>query len=103
MSARPRPTTAPPGRNAASSTATHETRTISTPPGLVELLRADIKRYDTTPDGRIFQTARGGILQDSAYIAVWAEARKEALTPPSSGRHSAGAPTTCGTRRCRCG
>jgi integrase len=33
------------------------------------------------PRRRIFQTAQGGILQDSAYGAVWTEARKEALTP----------------------
>ena len=60
--------------------AVHETRTIPIPPDLVKLLRAHIKRYGTTPDGRIFQTARSGILQDSAYGAVWAEARKAALT-----------------------
>ena len=61
--------------------ADHETRTIPIPPELVRLLRAHIKRYGTTTDGRIFQTARGGILQDSAYGAVWTEARKQALTP----------------------
>jgi integrase len=61
--------------------ADHETRTIPIPPELVKLLRAHIKRCGTTPDGRIFQTARGGILQDSAYGAVWTQARKEALTP----------------------
>ena len=44
------------------------------------MLRAYIRRYGTTPDGRIFQTTRGGIIQDSAYSAVWAEARKQALT-----------------------
>ena len=60
--------------------AAHETRTIPIPPDLVKLLRAHIKRYGTTPDGRILQTSRGGILQDSAYSAVWAEARKKALT-----------------------
>jgi hypothetical protein len=54
--------------------AEHETPTLPIPPELVKLLRAHIRRYGTTPDGRIFQTARGGILQDSAYIAVWAEA-----------------------------
>jgi integrase len=42
--------------------AAHETRTIPIPPELVKLLRAHIKRYGTTPDGRIFRTARGGIL-----------------------------------------
>jgi len=60
--------------------AAHETRTIPIPPDLVELLRVHIRRYGTTPDGRIFQTTRGGIIQDSAYSAVWAEARKTALT-----------------------
>ena len=61
--------------------ADNETRTIPIPPELVRLLRAHIKRYGTTPDGRIFQTARGGILQDSGYNEVWTEARKQALTP----------------------
>jgi integrase len=61
--------------------ATRETRTIPIPPELVKLRRAHIERYCTTPDGRIFRTARGGIIQDSAYSAVWAEARKKALTP----------------------
>jgi integrase len=60
--------------------AEHGTWTIPIPPELVKLLRGHIKRYGTTPDGRIFQTARGGIIQDSAYSAVWAEARKQALT-----------------------
>jgi integrase len=60
--------------------AASETRTIPVPPELVRLLRAHIKRYGTTPDGRVFQTSRGGIIQDSAYSAVWAEARQAALT-----------------------
>jgi integrase len=59
----------------------HETRAIPVPPDLVQLLRAHLRRYGTTADGRVFQTTRGGILQDSAYGAVWAEARKVALTP----------------------
>jgi integrase len=59
--------------------ADNETRTIPIPPELARLLRAHIKRYGTTPDGRIFQTARGGILQDSGYNEVWAEARQKAL------------------------
>jgi integrase len=58
--------------------ADNETRTIPIPPVLVRLLRAHIKRFGTTLDGRIFQTARGGILQDSGYNEVWTEA---ALTP----------------------
>jgi integrase len=53
--------------------AEHETRAILIPPELVRLLRADIRRYGTTPDGRIFQAARGGVIHYSAYSAVWAE------------------------------
>jgi integrase len=59
----------------------NETRTIPIPPVLVRLLRAHIKRYGTPLDGRVFQTARGGILQDSGYNEVWDQARREALTP----------------------
>jgi integrase len=60
--------------------AAHETRTVPIPPDLVTLLRAHVSRYGTAPDGRTFQTARGGIIQDSAYSAVWDQARKRALT-----------------------
>ena len=61
--------------------AQHETRSIPIPPVLVQILRAHLRRYGTTPDGRIFRTARGGIIQDSAYSADWAAARAAALTP----------------------
>ncbi len=61
--------------------ADNETRTIPVPPVLVRLLRAHIKRFGATIDGRVFQTARGGILQDSGYNEVWDQARREALTP----------------------
>jgi integrase len=40
--------------------AAQETRTIPIPPELVRLLRAHIRRYGTTPDGRVFQTTREG-------------------------------------------
>ena len=62
--------------------ADNETGTIPIPPVLVRLLRAHIKMFGTAPDGRIFQTARGGILQDSGYNEVLNQARKTALTPP---------------------
>jgi hypothetical protein len=58
-----------------------ETRSIPIPPVLVQLLRAHLKKYGTGPGGRVFQTARGGIIQDSAYTAVWQAARQTALTP----------------------
>ncbi|HEY0932963.1 MAG TPA: hypothetical protein VGD91_04385, partial [Trebonia sp.] len=61
--------------------AASETRAIPIPPELARLLRAHLKRHGMAPDGRVFQTARGGILQDSGYNEVWNEARREALTP----------------------
>jgi integrase len=61
--------------------AQHETRSVPIPAVLAQMLRAHLKRYGTAPDGRIFRTARGGLIQDSAYSAVWADARTAALTP----------------------
>jgi hypothetical protein len=46
------------------------------PPPRARTQRVHIRRYGTTPDGRVFQTSRGGIIQDSAYSAVWADARQ---------------------------
>jgi integrase len=60
--------------------AASEMRSIPIPPALVTLLRAHLKTYGTTPDGRLFRTARGGTLQDSACSAVWQAARAAALT-----------------------
>jgi integrase len=61
--------------------AANEMRPIPIPPALVALLRAHLKTYGTTPDGRLFRTARGGTLQDSAYSAVWQAARTAVFTP----------------------
>ena len=58
-----------------------EMRAIPIPPALVALLRTHLKTYGTTPDGRLFRTARGRPLQDSAYSAVWQAGRTAALTP----------------------
>ncbi len=79
--------------------AQHETRSIPIPPVLVRLLRARLKRYGTAPDGRIFFTVRGGLIQDSAYIAVWQDARAVALPPAQQASLLAGAalrPAACG-------
>jgi integrase len=61
--------------------AASETRTVPIPPDLVQLLRVHLKQHGTAPDGRVFQTTRGGILQDSGYNEVWTQARQNALTP----------------------
>ncbi|TBO56780.1 site-specific integrase [Streptomyces kasugaensis] len=56
-------------------------RQVPIPPELVSLLRWHVTAYGTAPDGRLFQTQRGGLIQDTGYGEVWAEARSRALTP----------------------
>jgi integrase len=58
-----------------------ETRSIPIPPALCRLLRAHIDAYGTSPDGRLFRTARGGPLNPTGYGDVWHRARPLALTP----------------------
>jgi len=55
-------------------------RRVPIPPELVALLRWHVTAYGTAPDGRVFQTMRGGLVQDTGYGEVWAEARARALT-----------------------
>ncbi|PWI44666.1 site-specific integrase [Streptomyces sp. ICBB 8177] len=56
-------------------------RRVPIPPELVALLRWHLTAYGTAPDGRVFQTMRGGLIQDTGYGEVWAEARSRALSP----------------------
>jgi len=56
-------------------------RTVPIPPELVALLRWHVTAYGVAPDGRLFSTQRGGLIQDTGYGEVWAEARSRALTP----------------------
>ena len=58
-----------------------ETRSIPIPPVLVAMLRAHLARYGTSPDGRLFRTARGGPLNDTGWGEVWQRARPLALSP----------------------
>ncbi|XHM92832.1 hypothetical protein AB0761_21830 [Peterkaempfera sp. SMS 1(5)a] len=44
------------------------------------LLRWHLERFGTSPDGRLFRTSRGGMVQESGYGVVWAEARRLSLT-----------------------
>lgn len=55
-------------------------RPVRIPPELVALLHWHVTAYGTAPDGRLFQTQRGGLIQDGGYGEVWAEARSCALT-----------------------
>ncbi|GAA4983389.1 site-specific integrase [Yinghuangia aomiensis] len=61
------------------------TRPVPIPPELVAMLRWHIYLHGTAPDGRLFRTARGGLVQESGYGEVWATARKHALTSDQQG------------------
>ncbi|GAB2961450.1 tyrosine-type recombinase/integrase [Streptomyces heilongjiangensis] len=56
-------------------------RPVPIPPRLVALLRWHITVHGIASDGRLFRTARGGMVQESGYGEVWANARQEVLTP----------------------
>lgn len=56
-------------------------RWVPIPPELVSLLRWHLTVYGYAPDGRIFRTARGGIVQESGYGEVWRRAREATLSP----------------------
>ncbi|MBW8485107.1 site-specific integrase [Actinomadura parmotrematis] len=56
-------------------------RKVSVPPVLVKMIKEHIAEFGTAPDGRIFQTERGGVVGSTAYGDVWAETRPLALTP----------------------
>lgn len=60
-------------------------RAVPIPPDLVALLRWHIVAYGVAPDGRLFRAQRGGLIQDTGYGEVWAEARLRALTPAQRG------------------
>ncbi|NGO69340.1 tyrosine-type recombinase/integrase [Streptomyces boncukensis] len=61
--------------------AEEDSRPIPIPPALVRLLRAHISEHGVAPDGRLFRTSRGGLVQESGYGEVWAKAREKALAP----------------------
>jgi integrase len=58
-----------------------ETRPIPIPPAHVSLLREHIAEHGVGPDGRLFRTSRGGLVQESGYGVVWKKARELALSP----------------------
>ncbi|MFD5387580.1 tyrosine-type recombinase/integrase [Streptomyces sp. NPDC127074] len=58
-----------------------DVRHVPIPPGFVTMLREHLETYGAAPDGRLFRTARGGLVQESGYGEVWARARKAALGP----------------------
>ncbi|MEU7424406.1 site-specific integrase [Streptomyces sp. NPDC040750] len=61
--------------------AERESRIVPIPPHFVAMLRLHIARHGTAPDGRLFRTSRGGVIQDTGYGEVWADTRTFVLTP----------------------
>jgi integrase len=61
--------------------AVRDSRVVPIPPHFVAMLRWHLVRYGPAPDGRLFRTSRGGVIQDTGYGEVWAEARNVALSP----------------------
>jgi len=51
------------------------------PPVLVAMIREHVQTYGTAPDGRLFETYRGGIYLPSTLWHVLQKARERALTP----------------------
>ncbi|MFD9691047.1 tyrosine-type recombinase/integrase [Kitasatospora sp. NPDC059088] len=58
-----------------------DTRPVPIPPLYVAMLRDHIAAHGVAPDGRLFRTSRGGMVQESGYGVVWQRAREKALTP----------------------
>jgi integrase len=56
-------------------------RVVPIPPVLVRMLRRHLGEYGSTPDGRLFRGARGGMLSESVYGRAWHAARHAALSP----------------------
>ena len=78
-------------------------RSIWGRPALVGLLRALLKAYGTSPDERLFRTARGRLLRHSAYSAVWQAARSAVFTPAQQASPLGRPPTTYATPPSPCG
>ena len=56
-------------------------RVVPIPPVLVSMLCRHLGSHGTTPDGRLFRGARGGMVSESVYGRVWHAARRAALGP----------------------
>jgi integrase len=55
-------------------------RIVPCPPPLVAILRTHLKRFGTSPDGRLFRGKYGGPLSESLYGRAWQSARRAAFS-----------------------
>jgi integrase len=56
-----------------------DTRSVPIPPALVTILREHIEEFGTAADGRLFRTAKGGMIYDTTH--TWAVAWTLAPAP----------------------
>ncbi|MFI9783255.1 tyrosine-type recombinase/integrase [Kitasatospora sp. NPDC051984] len=61
--------------------ARNSTRTVPIPPIYVQRLRAHVEEFGLGLDGRLFQSATGGLVSTKEYSDVWKEARELVLPP----------------------
>ncbi|MFJ1753847.1 tyrosine-type recombinase/integrase [Kitasatospora sp. NPDC088134] len=61
--------------------ARNSTRTVPIPPIYVQRLRAHVEEFGLGLDGRLFQSATGGLVSTKEYSDVWKEARQLVLPP----------------------
>ena len=69
-----------------------DTRLVPIHPELVMLFCAHIECFGTGPDGRLFIGPRGGVVAEWAYLEVFHEARREALTEAEAASPLLGVP-----------
>lgn len=72
--------------------AVNDTRTVPLHPELVTFLRLHLAIFGTGPTGLLFTGPRGGIIAEWAYLAVFHQARKAALTEQEARTPLAGRP-----------
>lgn len=69
-----------------------DTRLVPIHPELVTLFCAHIECFGTGPDGRLFIGPRGGVVAEWAYLGVFHEARRDALTEAEAASPLLGVP-----------
>jgi hypothetical protein len=56
-------------------------RRVPIPPEFVPLIRQHIQRFGAGPDGRIFRSENGNVIQPSTWWHVWRKVRARVPSP----------------------
>lgn len=73
------------GRSTEAQHARRPVRKVPIPPELVKLIRDHIERFGVGPDGRIFRSEYGNVIQPSTWWRVWQQVRARGLAPQQAG------------------